>query len=700
METLSLEDRVEYVGAHTVAQKTRETYLSSMVRFIQWLYENKRTLLTRPFMQQIEIQNNKPTPISIKEALSMSTPFRPPLLFNRIDSNVVKQWIVSLETKEGKQLAFSTYTNHRSALFNLYRDFNCTMSHEMSEHLSRFFQGLKRVTALNAAAGRAPVKVGKDPLSFNFYEQLCQRLLQKNGRDFVFARCFLTMSWNLMSRAANTVSICYSHLEWTGDALCVYFAHMKNDQMGQRPRDPRHVYANPAMPHICPILALGMYWMCFRFCRSNQKLFDGVNQYDRFRKLLNRVLSFSDIQEELLRMGKVSEDFGTHSIRKGSSTYCSSGSTACPSSTAIHLRAGWTLGGVQDTYLRYEKAGDMHVGRTVTGLPVSDVTFASLPPHFDRSESTTELVSMAIQMCFFGIPSCLHQVAEFALASVVFHSEYLRCNLPEDHPIFNTSLFSEWSILSELKRKVMCGIDSPYLKATGIPPHIYLTKEIHHLRAIIKKNSQLVENLGENVASQVMEQIQEARGGMSISTLKETLALCLEEYGMFRHESEEREGNHIEQQSPSSSLQEWRRILPHNIVLPMGSVLEAWQHWCCGKQNNEFGEVGYPPLRLVHPSALKDKNMRKRYSDLKYLMKKIEINAKEKGIFTQRSTVDEANNIFGQCEDVLDELHTCNRSGRRLSQLSWITVASIVRKAEKNRVREAQEIVSSSQIQS
>jgi hypothetical protein len=30
-----------------------------------------------------------------------------------------------------------------------------------------------------------------------------------------------------MSRAANTVSICYGHLEWRDDALCVYFAHMK-----------------------------------------------------------------------------------------------------------------------------------------------------------------------------------------------------------------------------------------------------------------------------------------------------------------------------------------------------------------------------------------------------------------------------------------------------------------------------------------
>jgi hypothetical protein len=62
-----------------------------------------------------------------------------------------------------------------------------------------------------------------------------------------------------------------------------------------------------------------------------------------------------------------SDDIGTHSIRKGSSTNCASGSTACPSSTAIHLRAGWSLGGVQNTY---ESVSDMYVGRTASELPL------------------------------------------------------------------------------------------------------------------------------------------------------------------------------------------------------------------------------------------------------------------------------------------------------------------------------------------
>eukprot|EP00960_Hanusia_phi_P012311 359235-Hanusia_phi.AAC.1 len=52
-------------------------------------------------------------------------------------------------------------------------------------------------------------------------------------------------------------------MEWGSDALKIYFAHMKNDKNGERPRDACHVYANTVSPAICPILALGKYRSIF-----------------------------------------------------------------------------------------------------------------------------------------------------------------------------------------------------------------------------------------------------------------------------------------------------------------------------------------------------------------------------------------------------------------------------------------------------
>ena len=40
------------------------------------------------------------------------------------------------------------------------------------------------------------------------------------------------------------------------------------------------------------------------------------------------------------------------------------------------------MGTVQDTYMRYESAGDMFVGQTACGLPPTTREFCILPPHY------------------------------------------------------------------------------------------------------------------------------------------------------------------------------------------------------------------------------------------------------------------------------------------------------------------------------
>ncbi|OWY91480.1 hypothetical protein PHMEG_00039929 [Phytophthora megakarya] len=198
----------------------------------------------------------------------------------------------------------------------------------MEKELKQFFKGLKRQFATSQARGEGHIKVGKDPLSFELYEFLSTHLMALPGSDAIFARVYLIISWNLMCRSANAFGIRHSHIEWRGDSLRVYFAHMKNDQSGDRPRDPRHVYANPLQPTICPILALAIYWTTTIFDEDN-RLFPGSDQYDRFRKSLQRLLVYGEVSTELKRRGVSPSDLGTHSMRKGAATFCASGTTAC-----------------------------------------------------------------------------------------------------------------------------------------------------------------------------------------------------------------------------------------------------------------------------------------------------------------------------------------------------------------------------------
>jgi hypothetical protein len=245
-----------------------------------------------------------------------------------------------LRKRDGSRPKITAYNSHRAALFNLFRDYRVVMSDELVAELRNHFKGLKRTLASDAADGRGEVTSGKSPLRFFLYKQLAAFGLRSLKSGHTFAHLFLIMCWNLMCRAGNAVSICFSHLEWREDALGIYFAHMKNDQLGERPKDPRHVYANPVNPEICPILALGIYLMSFPTVLEGSNLFPGGEQYDRFRRNLT----------EIVRGIGAADDIGSHSARKGASTYVSSGSTAAPSSQAINLRGGWAMGGVHDTY--------------------------------------------------------------------------------------------------------------------------------------------------------------------------------------------------------------------------------------------------------------------------------------------------------------------------------------------------------------
>jgi hypothetical protein len=73
-------------------------------------------------------------------------------------------------------------------------------------------------------------------------------------------RCFLTLTSNLMCRSKNTVFVQREHIDWSGDAMTIQFAHSKTDREGQDAGNKRHVYANPFMPAICPVLSIARYF--------------------------------------------------------------------------------------------------------------------------------------------------------------------------------------------------------------------------------------------------------------------------------------------------------------------------------------------------------------------------------------------------------------------------------------------------------
>jgi hypothetical protein len=201
------------------------------------------------------------------------------------------------------------------------------------------------------------------------------------------------------------------------------------------------------------------------------------------------------------------DDIGTHSIRKGAATYISTGTTDCPPSMAIRLRAGWTLGGVMDRYIFQCESGDCFVGRLVSGLPILSANFGILPPHFE--DENFEDLNFAIRTCFPCLPNTMTRASMFLLASVVHHSQYLQETLPSTHPLFATILFTHPCLLSKLRSKVKCSLWSQgaHIQPTGLPTSTILLQNLADVNSSLKGLPNALENLGETVVKNVIQSI-------------------------------------------------------------------------------------------------------------------------------------------------------------------------------------------------
>jgi len=163
-------------------------------------------------------------------------------------------------------------------------------------------------------------------LSVALYCAICNWLLEFGTADGLFAHCYLVLTWNLACQSQNTLLIQIKHIVWAScfDAFQVFFGHLKTDQLSEESKYPCHIYANPFLPSICPVLALTLYFSA-RFntlVNADSYLFPGRDQEDRFSRLLSQLLDAHVADLESLGYRRI--DIGTHSIRKGAVSYLAS----------------------------------------------------------------------------------------------------------------------------------------------------------------------------------------------------------------------------------------------------------------------------------------------------------------------------------------------------------------------------------------
>jgi hypothetical protein len=747
-------------GAHITLESIRDgivgvvtgnTYLSDTVAFLNWCMVFKPDWLTEHGTSTLKrIQMARPgeglakvkkrVKLQVKCLLRESRE-RAIIHVDNITPEGFMDYVMGLRHRMHKgYLSKSAYGNKRSSLHHLFRlhnrlgwpdGFKDELNNLYTGFYRRLVQGRRlRQHPVPVVAGgeggpaggdappppltpqqRAAHKEGKDVMSVELYQSLAKWFLEWGTVTGVYGFAFLVLSWNLACRANNTAGIHFDQISWKDsfDSFSIYFGHTKTDQEGDDSKYARHLYANPHQPLSCPVFALALYFTCCFNLPSNSQspLFPGDDQYQRFSKMLGRILL--EHEDEVKEMGYEVNDIGTHSIRKGAISLMAS-LPGGPTAASVCIRAGWTMGRVRDIYLRYVAAGDEFCGRCLALLPVLRMEFGSSPPHFLPAWEQWGAQKRVHQ---FGTVASLpnyERMTTMCLASLIYHGEYIK----ELHPnhIYRTvsHICRSTELATAIDDNEVVAVVYPWSDKynrvfTGIPPHAALLQE---LQLIKMEQRELMASFTQKVHDAICSS---GMGGgvMTELRMKEIVAehsknildkIDALDIGLARTEAAVNTATAADNHVETGNGYVWYnyggryRPVPEDWRMPRCGAKDMWRQWWIGDQVRSV-----PPLRLIKPVCLdhldrlpvhddemsgrtgkykrRRKPISKVWSDLSFLMKYIGRRVEEAGNTQEEITMANVDLMFTTVEGEFAE-------GRlRNTQKQWTSVAKDLRKRQR-----------------
>lgn len=205
-----------------------------------------------------------------------------------------------------------------------------------------------------------------------YFNSLRPKGRENTWREGMFSASFTKTSTATIGRSDNIDDISTDNIDARNDSLNYTFITTKSDKTGEKTSDVKRIFANPFQPDICLHLDLIVNVMC-RHPHSKydaKDLFGGNDQHKRYYKSLRKAMT--EINPDI-DLGCDRADISTHSNRKWAESMAVSKIDG-PSRNQVCLRAGQSVGKVQDCYMKQENDGDALTGRTVALLKIT-VTF-------------------------------------------------------------------------------------------------------------------------------------------------------------------------------------------------------------------------------------------------------------------------------------------------------------------------------------
>ena len=429
-------------------------------------------------------------------------------------------------TDNVQTISASCMGGYKSALKWYYSTKNVIFDQQVDVWCDQFIQGYKKQVQRKKIKGVMDVHEGKSAISFEGYQKLAKDMMkiEPEGRkrrwgEGIFAWVYQVFSWCLMCRAVNVSLIHHKHFDVREDHFTIEFPKHKGDQCGEGLGNVKAMYANPVKPWICSFLALSVLILCGGFNKSGF-LFHQAHAETYFSKVLLKTVRESE--EDL---GADKNEIGTHSNRKGCVTFCLQQTFIM--AVQVYLRAGWSLGNVQDRYIFAGAGGDECVGRAAAGLPF-DNNFGMLPPRF-----SAQTISLLDEIGWEHIfpdwkkyPARFQRVLKLIFPSLVKHEKFLRETLPHAHPLWSTQLFTSrvthnddtFFIIEKFRDKLLDPSNNDGMVATGIPYEIKLGIEMAALRKEINDLRELMPTSFAQLSTEIRSMSSELPG-----RLKDTL---------------------------------------------------------------------------------------------------------------------------------------------------------------------------------
>ncbi|KAF1322238.1 hypothetical protein FI667_g11417, partial [Globisporangium splendens] len=244
-----LDAAVNEVFTSTTAPSTRTVYIGAIARFVAWIWSHNQSshLLAESFVAAAKEEGFNDAFVRL---WLQRIPFQSPIRLDALTHQGFCRFLVAQRKGDGSDYSKSVLGTLRSGLVYLHTLCGVHLDTEFAARLAIFYKGIKYKVTRHRQDTNTRLTEGKEPFTFSLYRKLAKLMLQDEGRDSIFTRLFLVVSWNLMCRAANTEAIRLTHVTWKENALAVKFSHTKNGQEGDRPGGARHVYANPVIPEV------------------------------------------------------------------------------------------------------------------------------------------------------------------------------------------------------------------------------------------------------------------------------------------------------------------------------------------------------------------------------------------------------------------------------------------------------------------